>query len=421
MDPDRIRVLLDAARERDGTTAGAAGVDHERAREADANRPDATQSRASEPDEGNETLVAEAEAEAESLIGEGPVLGTPGPPVSRRSPFMIGLLGAAGVGVMWELGHLLIDASSVIALIGLALFLAIGLEPAVRWLMRVRMPRVAAVALVAVAVVGVFVGFLAAAIPPLVGQVESFINHLPSYAAQIRDHSGTLGKLDARFHIQQRLSDLTSSPSGDKLTTGLLGAGRFVLNATASALTVMVLTVYLLADLPRIRRLVYRLTPASRRARVILIGDEVADKVGWYVLGNLLTSLIAGAGTLAWLLVFHVPYPFVLSLMVAVLDLIPIVGSTVAGIIVSLVALTVSLPVAIATAIFYTAYRLLEDYLIVSRVIGRAVAVPATVTIVAVLVGGAVLGLLGALVAIPVAAAIDILLRETVFPRLDRA
>ncbi len=409
MNPDRTRALLDADRDRADPDADAAEID-----------PEAAAAEA-EAAEANEALVAEAEAEAESLMGEGPVLGTPGPPLSRRSPFMIGLLGAAGVGVMWELGHLLVDAGSVIALIGLSLFLAIGLEPAVQWLMRVRLPRVAAVIVVAIAVVGIFVGFLAAAIPPLVSQVEAFIHQLPTYAAQIRDHSSTLGKLDARFHIQQRLADLTSSSGSDKLATGLLGAGQYVLNATASALTVMVLTVYLLADLPRIRRLAYRLTPASRRARVILIGDEVAVKVGWYVLGNLFTSLIAGVGTLVWLLIFDVPYPFVLSLMVAVLDLIPIIGSTVAGIIVSLVALTVSLPVAIATAIFYTVYRLLEDYLIVPRIIGRAVAVPATVTIVAVLIGAAVLGLLGALVAIPVAAAIDILLRETIFPRLDRA
>ena len=107
--------------------------------------------------------------------------------------------------------------------------------------------------------------------------------------------------------------------------------------------------------------------------------------------------------------------------MVALLDLIPIVGSTVGGVIVSLVALTVSLPVAIATAIFYTAYRLLEDYLLVPRIIGRTVKVPATVTFIAVLIGGTALGIIGALVAIPVAAAIDILLRETVFPRLDQA
>jgi predicted PurR-regulated permease PerM len=104
---------------------------------------------------------------------------------------------------------------------------------------------------------------------------------------------------------------------------------------------------------------------------------------------------------------------------VALLDLIPVVGSTVAGIIVSLVALTVSLPVAIATLAFYVLYRLAEDYLIVPRVMGRVIEVPATVTLVAVLVGGAILGMVGALVAIPVAAAVRILLFESVFPRLD--
>jgi predicted PurR-regulated permease PerM len=111
----------------------------------------------------------------------------------------------------------------------------------------------------------------------------------------------------------------------------------------------------------------------------------------------------------------------VLGIMVAILDLIPVVGSTIAGIIVSLIALAVSLPIAIATAVFYIVYRLLEDYLIVPRVIGRAVDIPATATIVAVLIGGTAFGLLGALVAIPAAAAIDILLRETVYPRLDKA
>jgi len=138
-------------------------------------------------------------------------------------------------------------------------------------------------------------------------------------------------------------------------------------------------------------------------------------------MGNLLTSLIAGVGTFIWLFAFGVPYPVVLGIMVAILDLIPIVGSTIAGIIVSLIALTVSLPIAIATAVFYIAYRLLEDYLIVPRVMGHAVDIPATATVVAVLIGGTAFGLLGALLAIPAAAAIDILLRETVYPRLDQA
>lgn len=254
----------------------------------------------------------------------------------------------------------------------------------------------------------------------MLAQVQAFVHSLPAYVRQIHDHSTTLGRLDAKYHIEQRVSDAVGGSNG-RFTSGLLGAGQFVLTTTASTFTVLVLTVYLLADLPRIRRLAYRLTPASRRPRVILIGDEISSKVGRYVLGNIITSLIAGGGTFVWLLAFHVPYPIVLALMVALFDLIPVVGSTLAGVIVSLVALTVSLPVAVATAAFYIVYRLLEDYLIVPRVMGRAVEVSATATIVAVLIGGTAFGLLGALVAIPIAAAIDIVLRETIYPRLDRA
>jgi len=366
----------------------------------------------------DEDIVAAAHAEAVELRAPDPVLGTPGPPVNRRSPFMIGLLGAAGVAVTYGLVQLLVVAADILALIGLSLFLAVGLEPAVVWLTRRGLPRAVAVAAIAVTVVAVVVGFLFTAIPVLAAQIQSFLRNLPHYVAQMSDHSTTLGLLDERFHLQQRLGGLVGNGQAD-VTSGLLSAGRAVLTGTTSALTVLILTVYLLIDLPSIRRIIYRLTPASRRPRVILIGDEVATKVGWYVLGNLVTSLIAGVTTLVWLLAFGVPYPVVLALTVAVLDLVPIVGSTLAGVVVSLVALTVSLPVAVATAIFFVAYQLVENYLIVPRVIGRAVDVPATATMLSVLVGGAALGLLGALIAIPAAAAIDILLRETVYPRLD--
>jgi predicted PurR-regulated permease PerM len=183
---------------------------------------------------------------------------------------------------------------------------------------------------------------------------------------------------------------------------------------------VRTMTVYFLADLPRIRQLIYRLFPNSRRPRAILIGDEMFAKVGGFVLGNLITSLIAGVGTFIWLLIFSVPYPLLLALMVALLDLIPIIGSTVGGIIVSLIALSVSVPVAIATVAFYVFFRLAEDYILVPKVMGKAVEVPATVTFVAVLLGGAILGIIGALIAIPMAAAARIVLQQTVFPRLDR-
>ena len=365
-------------------------------------------------------IVAAAEAEAEELQTNNQVLGTPGPPVNRRSPFMIGLLGAAGVAVTYALVQLISIAGSILALIGLALFLAIGLEPGVAWLTRRGVARAVAVLAVSAVVVAVVVTFLATAIPLLASQVEGFVTNLPAYVAQMAENSTTARRLDQRFGIQEYVAALTKDGS-PTLTAGLLTAGQLVLTGVLSALTVLVLTVYLLFDLPRIRRLIYRLTPASRRPRVILIGDEVSNKVGQFVLGNLLTSLIAGLTALVWLLAWGVPYPIVLALMVAVLDLVPIIGSTVAGIAATLVALTVSLPVAVATAIFFVAYRVLEDYVILPKIIGRTVEVPTTATIVAVLIGGTALGVIGALVAIPVAATIEILLRETVYPRLDNS
>jgi predicted PurR-regulated permease PerM len=306
----------------------------------------------------------------------------------------------------------------MLILIGLAMFIAAGLEPAVGWLTRHRVPRWAAVLIILLAAAGIGAGFLAAAIPPLSAQTTALAQQLPHYLHSLQNHNSQLGKLDARFQIQQRLSHLLST-RGTELIGGVLGAGALVLSAASSLFVVVVLTVYFLVGMPRIKLFVYRLAPQSRRTRVILIGDEILTKVGGYVMGNFLTSVIAGLGTYIWLLIFGVPYPVLLASLVALLDLIPVIGSTIGGAIVSLVALTVSVPVALATLGFYVGYRLAEDYLLVPRIMGRAVQVPAVVSVVAVLVGGALMGVIGALVAIPAAAALRLLIHELAFRRLD--
>jgi predicted PurR-regulated permease PerM len=372
--------------------------------------------RSAEPPDHMERAVAAAAAIAEETGG----LGRLGRPMNRRSPFFVGMAAAAGVAVTYGLVELLIRARSVLVLIGLALFIAAGLDPAVNWLTRRRLPRWTAVIVILLIVAAVVAGFVASAIPPLTAQVTALVHELPHYLTTLKDHNSELGKLNSRFQIQQRLTKLLST-KGTALAGGVLGAGALVLSAASSMLVVIVLVVYFLAAMPRIKLFLYRLAPQSRRSRVILIGDEIFVKVGGYMLGNFLTSLIAGAGTWAWLQIVGVPYPLLLALLVALLDLIPVIGSTVGGAIVSLVALTVSLPVAVATLAFYIAYRLAEDYLIVPRIMGRTVEVPAVVTVVAVLLGGALMGLIGALVAIPAAAALRLLLNEVTFRRLDRS
>jgi predicted PurR-regulated permease PerM len=370
-----------------------------------------------EHDRVMQEAVEVAAAQAEETGG----FGKPGKPMDRRSPFFIGMAAAAGVAVTYGLAELVIRARSVLVLIGLALFIAAGLDPAVSWLTRrFRIPRWASVLAVVAAALAVLGGFLVAAIPPLAAQASALATHLPHYLHSLSDPHSSLGRLNLRYHLVQKAQQLLTSHGGD-IASGVLGAGEVVLSAVGSLAVLCVLTVYFLAGLPKVKLFLYRLAPRSRRPRVILIGDEIFTKVGGYLLGNVLTSVVAGLGTYVWMLIFGIPYPALLGLLVALLDLIPVIGSTIGGAIVSLVALTVSLPVAIATLCFYVVYRLAEDYLLVPRIMGRTVQVPAMATVVAVLVGAALLGLVGALVAIPGAAAVRLLLNEVTFRRMDRS
>jgi predicted PurR-regulated permease PerM len=322
--------------------------------------------------------VAAAEAVAAEISTAQHALGQPGKPLNRRSPFFIGMSAAAGVAVMAGTVEMIITVRDILILIGLALFLAIGLEPAVSALARYKVPRWAAVITVLVAGLAVVGGFLAAAIPPLTRQATQFIAHAPTTLSQLQNHHSILGRLTDHFRLQQRLQQILNGDAWG-LFNGLLGAGQIVFSALTSALIVVVLTTYFVADLPRIRATLYRLIPHSRRPRAILLGDEIFAKVGSYVLGNVLISLITGVLTFAFLVIIGVPYPLLLSILVAILDLVPVIGSTIAGVVVCLVALSVSLPVCLATIGFFLIYRLGEDYLLVPKIIGRVAQVPANI------------------------------------------
>jgi predicted PurR-regulated permease PerM len=371
------------------------------------------------PDNEDADPIAAAEHVAAQIRSREHPLGSPGSPFNWHSPFLVGLTASAGVAVTYGVVRALGAVSSMLLLIGMAFFVALGLEPAVSWLAGKRLPRWAAVTAVLIAVMAVLAGTLAAAIPPLVQQGHQFINEAPHYIQRVDDHSSWIGRLNDRFHVQQRITETVNSSGGPVLAQAVK-AGTEVFGTLADLLVVAVLTVYFLVDLPRIRATLYRLVPHSRRPRAILIGDEVYAKVGAYVFGNIVISVVAGVATFIWLVIFGVPYPLLLGIFVALLDLIPF-GSTVAGIVVAAVALTVSAPIAVATLGFYLVFRLAEDYLLIPKVIGRAVEVPAVVTLLAVLVGGALLGIVGALVAIPVAAAIQLCAQEVLFPRLDES
>jgi predicted PurR-regulated permease PerM len=364
---------------------------------------------------------ARVEGEPKRSDSEEPRFGGPGRRFDRRSPFWIGLNAALGVAVAAVLVYSVFSARDVLLLILLSLFIAVGLEPVVAVLHRRRIPRPAAVAVVALGALLVLAGFLALAIPPLVDQGTKLVDNAPGYLQHLNRHSSFLGHLDRQYHLVSHLQKALSGAEISSLTSGVIGAGQLVIGAVTSIILVISLTIYFLADLPRVTHTLYRLAPRSRRERTGLMIDEVFDRVGGYVLGNFLTSFIAAIGTLVWLEIWGVPYAVLLAVFVGLMDLIPIVGSTVAGVVVSLVALTVSLPTAVATAVFYTVYRQAEDYLITPRIMTRTVDVPGVVTIIAVVIGGTLMGIIGAVIAIPIAAGIKLVLEEISYPRLDES
>ncbi|MET8957706.1 AI-2E family transporter [Streptomyces sp. NPDC004393] len=341
--------------------------------------------------------------------------------VSRRGGrwFRIGFWLGLGATVAWLAVQTVLHVSQLLTLILLALFVAIGLEPVVTWLTRHHLRRGGAVAVVVVALLLILAGFVALIEPPVAKEVHALIKAVPTWLQQLHDRHSALGKLEDRYHLISRAKEGLTSQGATGVVGGLFGAGKTVLNAVTSLVIVVITTLYLMSGLPVIKRFCLRFTAASKRGRIQEITDEILNRTGRFLLGNIATSVVAGLATFAWCWGVGVPYPAALGLFVALMDLIPIVGSTIAGVIVSLVALSVSLPIAGATAGFYIAFRLAEDYLIMPKAMRYAVDVHPIVTVVGVLIGGALLGIIGALVAIPVAVAIGVILEEYVFTRTD--
>lgn len=370
-------------------------------------------------DPAAEGPIADAEAVAAAVRRPEAPLGPPGRRFDRRSPFFVGAAAAAGVALTIGAVEMLMVAAQTLLLVAVGLFLAIGLEPAVSWLVRHRCPRAAAVPGVLAGVLLLLAAFIAAAIPALVDQGSRLMVVLPGWVQQFGDPGTPLGRLNERLHLQQAVQQVLDG-GGPGLASGVISVGEAIFGTVSSVLVVLVLTAYFLADLPRVRATLYRFVPAPRRPRAILIGDQIMVKVGGYVLGNALLSVVAALATFVWLVAFGVPYPLLLAVLFALLDLVPVIGSLVAGALVALAAFTVSTPVGIATVGYFVAYKLVEDYLLTPRVFGRVLRLPAVVTICAILLGGALLGLVGALLALPTAAAITLLVQEVLFPRLDR-
>jgi predicted PurR-regulated permease PerM len=196
--------------------------------------------------------------------------------------------------------------------------------------------------------------------------------------------------------------------------------GLAILGILANTFVVTVLTLYFLASLPSIKQAAYQLAPSSRRGRVSLLGDQILRNVGGYVSGAFVVAVCAGLSTLVFLFIVGLgKYAVALALVVALLDVIPMIGATIGAFIVCAIAFATDVTTGVICVIFYIAYQQLENYVIYPKVMSRSVEIPGALTVVAALVGGALLGVVGALLAIPTAASLLLLVREVFVPRQD--
>ncbi|NUR24807.1 MAG: AI-2E family transporter [Catenulispora sp.] len=327
---------------------------------------------------------------------------------------------AAGAITAYALVRVVSGLGSLLSILLLAVFFATALDPMVTSLVNRGLRRSLAVTVVALAVLAVLAGFVAVIFPPVDKEINSLIDATPGYLDDLRNKSTYLGRLEDKYRlIEKAKSWIDANKAGTLDLNGILGAGKAVFSILTGTLTAIALTLYFVANLPGIKRFSYQLVPVRRRPRVAELTDRILAQVGRYVIGQMIIASIGGLCTWVWAMAWDIPYAAALGIVVAIFGLVPVIGSSIGGAIVTLVALTVSVNVSIATLVYYIAARLAEDYLVAPRVNRRTVDVHPMVTIVAVLVGGALFGVVGALVAIPAAVAIKLVASEVLLPRID--
>lgn len=370
--------------------------------------------------------IAAAAASAEPPTEDGAASRTPPglhrtrTPLNLMSPLRVGFVGALGVLLAYGLARALIQAQSVLILIVVALFIALGLEPLVRALTRRGLKRGLAVLVVLLGVIAVFVLAGYAVVPVFVEQISTLVRAAPGLLEEtLRNRQ--VNDLNERFQVVSKAQEALSSGSlVAGAAGGVLGFAGAVLGAVFSAFTLLILSLYFLTALPALRSAIVRLSPASGRARTGYLTDQIFTRISSYILGTAVVALIAGVLSYAFLMIVGLrEYALALAVLVAIFDIIPLIGALIAAVIVVIVGFTQSATIGIVCLIFYAIYQQFENYVVQPRVFKKAVDVPGALVVIAALIGGTLLGVVGALLAVPVAAIVLLILREVAQPRLD--
>lgn len=347
----------------------------------------------------------------------------PAPPSEesvRRSPFAVGFLAALGVLVAAALAQAVLTVQSVLLLVILSLFLALGLSPSVEFFTRRRVPRGLAVTIVTLLLLGVIALGFTALVPVLTEQTTALTKNLPGLLQNLADHP-QLHYFEERYQLFDRLeSFVTSGDLLNNLFGGLMGAGKAVASIVFSVIVTLVLTIYFMASLPAIKETIYSFAPASRRPRARYLADEIFRGVSGYITGMFIIVSVASVCSFIFMNIAGLgAYSLALAFVVAMFCFIPIVGSSLAMITVAIVGFAVNPPIGVATIIYFLIYQQFDAYLLYPNVMRRTVKVPGALVVLCAIIGGMLFGIIGAVIAIPTTAAVLLLYREIVQPALD--
>ena len=329
------------------------------------------------------------------------------PRETRWPPVTYWMKVTAGVLIVIGFAQLLLAIGDILVLLLVSLVLAFGFQPALSWMERRGLRRGTSVALGLLGGAALFGLFFWLVLPDVIAEISALVKKAPEYFEEAREGSGLLADLNQRFDLESKIQDLSATLPATAL--GLVGSFT---SLVFNSLTVLILTIYFTINLPKMKRAFAVMLGREDREEFYEIYNESVRRVGGYVLGNLLVSAIAGVTSFIVLTVIGVPFAAALAFLTAVLDLIPTIGALIAAVLASVVAAFAGVPELIATAAFYLVYQQVENYVIQPRVMGRTIEMSAPVIILAVLIGGSLLGVIGALLAIPIAAILKVAVGE---------
>ncbi|MGA7147065.1 MAG: AI-2E family transporter [Microbacterium sp.] len=340
------------------------------------------------------------------------------------NPVSVGLLLTLGGLVAILLGVALTNIATILVYIGLAMFAALGLDPVIKWLGRHGVKRGWAIAIIFLTGTILAVGLMFLVVPTLVAQIGQFFSSLPDTIANFQK-SDFYEWLEGIFgtgltSLIDEVQTFFTDPSNiAAISGGLLQVGAGIAAAVSGGLIILVLTLYFTASLPGIKDSLMQFAPARKRVTVRAMTDQITDSVGGYLMGMVILAFFNSVVATLLHVALQLPYPLLMGVLAFSITIIPLIGPVLYWIVATVIALFTSPVAALIFAICYLIYIQIEAYVLTPKVMNRAIEIPGSLVVIGALIGGTLLGFIGALIAIPVTASILLIIKQVFFKRQD--